>query len=268
MAFGDSTKPVDQMTAEELRKELGLDSEGGEEVNVKVAPQPRTLGVPRTYRAPDRGQRREPVSPEFGDAFPGFDPYATGIAPRYSEADLEWLNGLSPEYLTQIQYGLKNAGLIKNFNKGEWTEDEEDAMARVFAYANRQGLLWEDALTEFASIADEVRGSGGGGGGGRAAFTARLSNPDDLKKAFKQSLYDAQGGVFMDDAAVQRMVDAYQQVEYGAQRAAYDGGADIVEPPTAQTFAAEEAKKADPGGVGAAKFADYGQIFEELIGGG
>ena len=235
-----------------------------EEEEVKVAPQPKTLGVPRTYRATDRGQRREAPSAEFGDAFPGFDPYAKGIAPRYTEADLDWLNGLSPEYLAQIQWGLKNAGLIKTFRAGEWTGDEEDAMARIFAYANRQGLLWEDALVEFANN-PEIGAKAAGGGSGRAAFTARLSNPDDLKKAFKQSLYDAQGGLFMDDAAVQRMVDAYQQIEYGAQRAAYDN-ADVVEPPTAQTFAAEEAKKADAAGVEAAGFADYGQIFEELIG--
>jgi hypothetical protein len=71
----------------------------------------------------------------------------------------------------------------------------------------------------------------------------------------------------MDDAQMQQMVDAYQQVEYNTQRAMFDNAASVTEAPTAQTFAAEEAKKLNPTGVQAAKYADYGQVFEDLING-
>jgi hypothetical protein len=223
------------------------------------------LGVPRGYRAPDRGQRRESAEiQQLGqDIFPGEQSYAQGIAPRYTEGDLDWIAGLSPERLTQLQYQLKNTGLIKTFYKGYWTENEDQAMAAVFAYANRQGLLWEDALEDFAANAELVGGPAGASG---PSFTARLSNPDDLKKAFTQSLYDAQGGRFMDDTQMQQMIDAYQQIEYGAQRAAFDNAGTVVDPPTAQTFAAEQAKTADPAGVEAAKYSDYASVFEDLIG--
>ena len=230
----------------------------------QVAP----IGVPSGYRAPFRGQRRESAQIQSiaQDVFPGesYGQEPQGIGPRYYEDDLDRIAGLSPEYLTQLQYSLQNAGLIKTFRKGLWSETEDNAMASVFAYANRQGLLWEDALADFASNAELIGGAGAGAG---RQFTARLSNPDDLRKAFTQSLYDAQGGRFFDDTQMQQMIDAYQQIEYGAQRAAFDNAGTVTEPPTAQTFAREEAKKTDAAGVEAAGIADYGQIFEELING-
>ncbi len=228
------------------------------------------IGVPQGYVAPYRTDGRGAYGPnEAADAgqFPMSEGGRSGIGARYFEDDLDTIAGMSPESLTQLQYRLKEAGLLKSFRKGEWTKDEDNAMASVFQFANRQGLLWEDALGMFAEMASEVKDSAKGSGGAGRVFTARLSNPDDLKKVFTQALYDAQGGRFMDDGQMQQMVDAYQQREYGAQRAMFDNAASVEEAPTAQTFAADEAKKADPGGVAAAKLADYGQIFERMIGG-
>lgn len=223
------------------------------------------IGVPIGYLAPYKGQRGyDPNLAASEGIFPMSEGGTPGIGARYYEDDLDRVRGFAPEMMTQLQYRLKDAGLLKSFRKGEWTDAEDDAMARVFQFANRQGLLWEDALEVFAGMAEEVGGSGGGG----RAFTARLSNPDDLKKAFTQSLYDAQGGRFIDDNQMQAMIDAYNQIEYSSQRAAFDNAGTVIEPPTAATFAAEEARKRDPAGVDAAKFADYGAVFEELINGG
>lgn len=260
--------PIDQMTPEQLAAALGLGTEDPTGFKPGKMIDPDTpLGVPRGYVAPYRTDGRGAYGPSLQTDMGGVGPQGEGgrpgIGARYFNADLDTIAGLAPEALASIQFRLKDAGLLKTFNKGMWGQSEDNAMAMVFSFANRQGLSWEDALDTFAQNAELIGGAGGAAG---PAFTARLSNPDDLKKAFTQSLYNAQGGRFMDDTQMNNMVDAYHQIEYGQQRAMFDNAGTVEDAPTAETFAATEAKKMDPAGVQAAKFADYGQAFEQLIG--
>lgn len=228
---------------------------------VKRAP----LGVETGYVAPYRGQRLSPE--EQAAAALGDDMGYQGVAARYDATDLDMFAGLAPETVAQIQGALIRGGLIDKAPKGIFDDITANAMAKVLAYANKRGLLWQDALDEY--VAGGV--AGGLGGSGRAArvFTPQLSNPDDLRKTFKQVAFNTMGGNFMDDAAYDRMVASYQDAEMKAQRAQFDAagsGGTSVDQPTAQTYGETQVKAENTASTEAKSFADYGKVFENMLG--
>ena len=222
------------------------------------------IGVDASYVAPFKGQNLGPEAQ--ADLAQGWDPASTGIAPRYDPSDLDLFAGLSPEATSQIQSSLLRAGLIPQAALGLWDETSATAMSRVLAYANKRGLLWSDALDEYAAHGDAA---GVNAGPKRAAFTPRLSNPDDLRKTFKQVAFNSTGGNFLDDGAYERMVASYQDAEMKAQRAQYDAavsGGTTVDAPNAQTFAETQLKETNAADVQANSFAQYGKVFESMLG--
>ncbi len=226
---------------------------------VKRAP----LGVEPGYVAPYRGQRV--TGADQADAAFGAD-YSEGIGARYDATDLDLFAGLAPESVAEIQAALIRGGLVSKVPKGIFDDATANAMAKVLAYANKRGLVWQDALDEY--VAGGVAGGLGGSGGGRV-FTPQLSNPDDLRKTFKQAAFNTTGGNFLDDAAYDRMVAGYQDAEMKAQRAQFDAagsGATVEDQPTAATFGEDQIKAEDTAGVEAHAFSQYGKVLEGMLG--
>lgn len=227
------------------------------------------IGVQPGYTAPYTGQRMSPE--EQAGAALGDDPTYNGVAARYDDTDLDLFAGLSPEAVSGIQSSLMRAGLIDKVPKGVWDPTTAGAMSKVLAFANQRGLLWQDALDLWAE-AGAAAGLGGGSGARGPVFTPRLSNPDDLRKVFKQAAFNTLGGNFLDDAAYERMVAGYQDAELRAQRAEFDaavgGGGTTVEAPTAQTFGEDQIKAENKPQSEAHGIMQYGRVLESLLGGG
>lgn len=223
------------------------------------------IGVETGYQAPYRGQR---MPDKHLDLAQGWQP-ESGIGARYDATDLDLFANLAPESIAQIQAGLARAGLLPK--KGTaykiWDGNTAGAMQKVLAYANQRGLVWQDALEEWASAGDES-GVNDTGGSGRV-FTPQLSNPDDLRATFKQVAYQRTGGNFLDDAAYERMVASYQDAEMKAQRAQFDaatGGGTVVDQPTAKTFAETTLQQESTADVQANDIAGYGKVLESMMG--
>jgi hypothetical protein len=222
------------------------------------------IGVETGYQAPFTGQR---MPDRQLDLAQGWQP-ETGIGARYDATDLDLFANLAPERIAEIQSGLARAGLLPK--KGTaykiWDGNTAGAMQKVLAYANQRGLVWQDALEEWGMAADE---SGMNDPGPGRVFTPRLSNPDDLRATFKQVAYQRTGGNFLDDAAYERMVAAYQDAEMKAQRGQFDAavsGATVVDAPSAQTFAEGQLQDTATADVEANSVAQYGKVLEGMMG--
>lgn len=221
------------------------------------------IGVETGYEAQYRGQR-------LGDTYNGDYAVAppSSIPARYDATDLDMFSQLAPERIADIQKALARAGILAKETAYQiWTPETASAMGKVLAYANQRGLLWQDALDEWAA-AGVAAGLDKGPAGPK--FTPRLSNPDDLKATFRQVAYNRTGGNFMDEGAYDRMVASYQDAEMKAQRAQFDaavaGGGTTVDAPSAQTFGEQQVKAADADLVAAHDISGFGKVFESLMG--
>lgn len=222
------------------------------------------LGVEPTYAAPFRGQRTSTVNDPGAQG----NEYLSAIPARYDATSLDEFGQLAPERIADIQKALARSGLLaKETAYSVWTPETASAMQKVLVYANQRGLLWQDALDEWAA-AGVAAGLDGGSSGPK--FTPRLSNPDDLKATFRQVAYNRTGGNFMDEAAYDRMVAAYQDAEMKAQRAQFDaavaGGGATVDAPSAQTFGEQQVQAENADLVAAHDISGYGKVFEGLMG--
>lgn len=224
------------------------------------------IGVEPGYSAPYTGQRVSKT--DELDSYSGYDWSASGVGARYDATDLDLFAGLAPESISEIQSALMRSGLVDSVAKGIWDPGTAGAMQKVLAFANQRGLLWQDAL----DLWSEAGAAMGGGGGARGpVFTPQLSNPDDLRKVFKQAAFNTLGGNFLDDAAYERMVTGYQDAEMRAQRAQFDaavgGGGTTVDAPSAQTFSEDTIKAENEPLAEAHGIMQYGRVFESLLGG-
>lgn len=207
----------------------------------------------------------------YGGAAHGY----VDVAPVYDDRFLYSLSTRSPAFIGEIQYALLASGLIdpkSDYIPNVMDSVTQSAMSKVLGYANRAGVTWEQALEEMMQGGMERMSARSGGGGARGpVFTPRLSNPDDLKKLFRQTAYNMLGGQFIADDQQQAFVDAYHQIELGAQRAAFDaqvgGGGTVVDAPNPSTTAQQQVEEIDPMGVKAKRINDYASMFERLIGG-
>ncbi len=224
--------------------------------------------------------RRTGPGTRMADAvFDPFDPegFAVEVTPGYMNgAGQAMWAGASIETIAWLQEQLVHAGLIgadDAYPKGVYDNGTDKAFDFILAYANAQGLTWEAALAQYQSGYQSALSAGKGPRGPKGpTFTPRLSNPDDLKKVFKQVTMQNLGGNFLDEAQVSQMVEAYNQIELGSQRQAFNaavgGGGTTVEAPQADTFAEGELAKIDPTGVKAAKTAAYASRLEQMLAGG
>lgn len=190
------------------------------------------------------------------------------VQPRYYEGDeTDMFVGLSPEAVAVLQSKMVSAGLLTGkYNVGTWTQDSAKAFQQVLGYANQRGVSWQDALDEYEASGQAFAAAHPAKG---PVFTARLSNPDDVKEVLRQASYNLLGGKFIDPAQEDAFVGSFNQMELNSQRAAFDaqtgGGGTVVDAPSAATAAETEVKTLDPAGARAKLFDDYGTVFGNLL---
>lgn len=169
------------------------------------------------------------------------------LPPRYFGGDELTPAGWSPDRIADLQRSLIAAGLIPqtaSLRVGFWDATSQKGFETLLGYANQTGANWETALTRYGSTTEQ-------GGPKRAPLTVRTSNPDDLRKVFRQTIIDTLGQGW-DTAKIDQMVAAYQGVETSAQTQAYnmaDTGGTVVQPPDPSTFASAQARQENPLGA-------------------
>jgi hypothetical protein len=239
--------------------------------NQQAAAARTPIGVDPWYTASYRGG----ADPRFrtGDNTVPWSPDDTTgmvqIGPGYYQGAELMFASADPGTVWGLQQQMITAGLIgrsTQFSKGIWDDATANAFGGVLAYANRTGLTWEAALANYVS--NPITDSTGGPKG--PVFTARLSNPDDIRAAFRRTTKSLLGGVFVDDTQQEAFVNSFQEAEVKAQRAAFNaatgGGGTVVEAPSLEVLADETLKETDPAGYRAARFAGYGRMIQEMIG--
>lgn len=127
-----------------------------------------------------------------------------------------FLAGLSPSERVLVMKQLANAGFISPSSIGDYAA-EMRAITNAMETANFSGLDWSTALQRRLSGGPVV--SSGGAGARRYSTTS----PDDLKTIGNKVAQSTLGREFTREEA-DKFVQAYQQQEIGAQRAAYGGG--------------------------------------------
>jgi len=225
------------------------------------------------------GQEDEGDGPVF---IGGFDQDFIDARPSTGEIDLggyrppvedpyvqfdEWrlFQGKSTEYITGVQQRLIEAGFMNESHVrswGVWNDGEASAMFGVMDVANGTGRSFNGVLTQ-SILHGGAPQSGGGSGGARP--TIRLSNPEDLKAAFKQVARQQHGGVFVEDDQLDGMVTSFQDQERKFQLAAQRGG-EVTSNPNAQTFAEGALEEADPGGADANRFQQMTRTLMSIVG--
>lgn len=242
-------------------------------------PQPKKyIGVQSPYwdQNPDGswfmqpGYSRNYQNPS-GRGIPDYASQAGILTPKYYEGDEYALisgMGASPETVASIQAKMAEAGLMpKQYNIGAWAGDSVNAFQQVLAYANQTTQDWQSAL-------DQLAQSGVAGGLGKVSggptFTAHLSNPDDIKKAFKDVTYQLLGGQFVDPAQADTFVSTFQGQELASQRAAFNaatGGGGVVEDaPNMGTAAETQLQATDAEGIKAKRYLDMANVLGSVLG--
>ncbi len=207
---------------------------------------------------------------DFIDSRPGRTDHLTAIdphsVPSYIRDDnwsLFW--GLSEARVEQIQHRLIDGGFMDEGHVrdwGRWNDGEASAMFSVMDIANGTNRTYSEVMSAAIQAGGLDRGSGGSG---RLPPTIRLSNPDDLKAAFKQVARQKHGGIFVEDDQLDGMVKSFQEQERAFQLAAAGGG-EVTSSPSAQTFAEGEFEASDPGGADANRFQSMTRVLQNLVG--
>ncbi len=195
----------------------------------------------------------------------GLDPSAVGAAGSsadddFSDQAFEWLVK-RPREIGAIQDILADAGLIK----GSYAYDYPDSVT-VSAYATvlrmaassdtaPSVILGRMSASNFARNLGAKAGnignalsSAASAGPSRAPFTAQVSNPDELRRFFKEAVVGLTGAN-RGTVDVDAMVEAYQAVQRNAQAAAYNaapGGGVVEQAPSAEAFAQDQIEQAAP----------------------
>lgn len=225
------------------------------------------IGVGRDYTV-ERPTSRGGMS---ADAAEQYDPI-TSVKPRYWKGD-EWSTprGLSSEDRAALQLLMKQLGFIDPKARivlGEWDQKSATAFKNVLAWANVNGTDWTVALSAMAKSAEQYPPDIEE----RAPLVSRVSNPDELKAALRETLKAKLGtGDAVDEAGLDRMVAAYQQKEKAFQQQAYNAdetGGTIVEPPSFDTFADVKAKAADPTAYDSRKVVEAAEVVKQMLAGG
>jgi hypothetical protein len=191
----------------------------------------------------------------------------------YREDD-DWLPrtaSWSSERITDLQAALVETGYLTvesaQREVGKWGPRSATALRTVMETGNGTNRTWQEVLRRTPLEDDGSDGSDSGSGAGRAPLQVRLSNPEDLKKAFRTAAQQATGGVFINEKQIGEMVTAYQAKETEFQQQAYAGATNLTDPPTPDTFAGERLKTLDPGGTEANTFAGLTSVLLQLTGG-
>lgn len=186
------------------------------------------------------------------------------VAPRYFSGE-EWRPGsLQSDDMIALQKYMVSVGVIKPGvgQFGVWDKTWADAYQKVLGFANSAGLDVQTALTRWGDM-------GAAEGEQRAPLVKQLTNPDDLRKAFHDTIVNTLGQGWTQDR-IERMVQNYQAEEAAAQQQNYDiepTGGTVTAPPSPAAFAEAQARQEDPKSAVAHTGLSYEKKFFDMLGG-
>lgn len=237
---------------------------------------PGPLGVPGDYYTlnPDGSYTKHSwAAGPFPDNRPPGSPVASSgygtnryVNPTFFEGDEIAPASWGPARIADLQRALAAAGLIKlsDVQLGYWDQATQDAYKEVLIHANRAGIT--NVMAAFGDLMATRQQYGAPS----QNLPVTVTNPDDLKKAFRQAMVDQVGHV-RDAGQIDRMVQAYQQTErdyqqqqYAAQQAGTGGT--LTAPASPAAFAEAEAVRTDKPGVEANTFRQLATDFFNMIG--
>ena len=246
-------------------------------------PRPRPALLPTGYEefylGPD-GQMHQfsvPVSlPNLG--YPGMPTTYRGInqIARYYENDQSFIHigddrrkaaSLSAESIAGYQMNMVVAGLLGegSYQPGAWDKASIDANKELLQIANANGRTATSMLNWLAhnsTFGEDEEGEG--------AFlpTRVVADTETLKEITRQVARSRTGGVFLDDAEIEKITSGYQQAQRDQDARLRQGGGETEALPSAEVFAAGEIEKINPGGATANRFQSLTRTFMGLVGGG
>lgn len=177
-----------------------------------------------------------------------FGPQVQGLRySRYFEGYQYEPYNWGTDQVSSLQARLKAAGLTDGYIPGVWAPEDSNAYAKVLAWANANGVSWEEALSGLAETGG-LR-SGGGGGLGPAPIT-----DDDVRAIANKTAQSVIGRALREDEMSSFMP---------AFRASYYSG---TSPATAaETTVRQETAPVEAGGYGMGQV--MGAIDQILRGG-
>lgn len=197
----------------------------------------------------------------------------------FSDGDAErLLYGLPPQEVANIQWTLSEVGILrKDYTRGRVGPETLTAYEEVLRLSNVEARAPSVILSEMSAqglgssvakaagrLADEQSRSAGPT---RAPFTARVSNPNDLRKYFREAILNATGE-YRSQVDVDQMVEAYQAIERNAQAAAYNAapsGGTVTAPESVESFTERTLEEVVPDQVQTRDVVDRaGQLFGML----
>lgn len=181
-------------------------------------------------------------------------------APRYFEGDEFKPAQLGPASIAELQRQMVEAGLLTDsFRLGVWDSATVAAYRDLLSYANASGLTDRQALLRYRA-GEQV------GEPERAPLVIQQSNPEELRRVFRQAVIETLG-VGWDRGRIDQAVQAYMAEEARVQREAYDlelTGGTITNIPSPETFIEERARREEPVEAQVHDTLDFVQQFMSL----
>jgi hypothetical protein len=194
---------------------------------------------------------------------------------RYYENDQTFIHigdtrrkaaSLSAESIAGYQMNMVVAGLLGegSYQPGAWDKASIDANKELLQIANANGrtatsmLKWLANNSTFGEDEDE----------GAFLPTRVVADTETLKEITRQVARSRTGGVFLDDAEIEKITSGYQQAQRDQDARLRQGGGETEALPSAEVFAAGEIEKINPGGATANRFQSLTRTFMGLVGGG
>jgi hypothetical protein len=215
------------------------------------------IGVPEDYTAlvpPD------PRSSNIASGY-GYELGPSKVNPRYFDGDEYKPAQLNPASIAELQRQMVEVGLLGNtFRLGVWDSASVAAYRDLLSFANGSGLSDRQALLRY-SAGEQV-----GTESQRAPLIVQKSNPEELRRVFRQAVID-QLGQGWDQNRINGLVTAYQAEEERVQRQAYDmelTGGSITNIPSPEAFIESKVMEQDPGGVQVRDTLDFVSQFKQI----
>lgn len=273
---------------------IGGSSSGSSSGSSRHAPAPNFFGFPSgepppnavvgrgVYSGEDIGSSaRDPYGHDpSGRVVNTFDHRNPNIVVRYISGDEFAPGARGAEEIRNLQLALVRAHLLgDHFTHGRWDVASQKAFKTLLAFANVNGLTWQQALQTYQAQASRgaLGNAPGNGSSTSAGQLIQVTNPEDLRLAFQDASRQLTTGQF-NDATINEMIAAYQHAEVVAQTTGQQtlsgnvgGGAHsiagtVTGPPSVATFAREQAMHHDPASYNARQFADTveGQVLPNI----
>ena len=180
----------------------------------------------------------------------GYTPPGADSGVIWQEGDAAaMVNRMRPSEITKIQQVLAQSGLISgSVQFGLPDSRTVSAYEQVLTMSNRSGLSPLVILGRLAStnrdLMLEEMNRASASGPTRAPFTARVSNPDELRRFFHDAVVELTGS--SQNIDIDAMVSAYQTAEKNSQAQAYNAaptGGTVTDAPSPEEFARQQVEQ-------------------------